>query len=276
MAVEKDKKLIDETPPVEAQANEAQSDEQLLRQALTASLLRLTAELEKAADEKPKPPWRVFLESTGGAALITVLIGGLLGASISSCFQKNAKEREFQQTLVKARTDQALIAYKDFIEKRDEFVGTTLQMVGATMSAADNYAQLVKKEYQATDGDPKAVQDKKKEHWTQIANEYNASDTKWSAECDSLKSQMSNFFQDQPEVTESFTTVEEKVNAYKICVKALVKGEKTTCEPEKTAVGESIKAFDGKQSHRTHIWKELTDPKEIQKLLKEIADAQNQ
>jgi len=42
------------------------------------------------------------------------------------------------------------------------------------------------------------------------------------------------------------------------------------------AQGRKDELRDGKKSRRTHIWKELTDPKEIQKLLKEIADAQNQ
>ena len=75
------------------------------------------AELLSFRNEKAgeKPRWQRFLESTGGAALITVLLGGIFGSCITDSLQKGAKDREFQQAWLKSRGDLALFAQKEFL-----------------------------------------------------------------------------------------------------------------------------------------------------------------
>src|ERR1044071_8086338 len=69
-----------------------------------------------------KPRWQRFLESSGGTAIVTTLIGGIFGAIISGIIQDGTREREFEQSWLKARGDQALVAYKEYLDKEQEVV----------------------------------------------------------------------------------------------------------------------------------------------------------
>ena len=65
--------------------------EQLLQhEAFIKEILTLR---DKARGDNPKPAWQRFLETTGGAALITVLIGGIMGSIITGLIQQGSKQR---------------------------------------------------------------------------------------------------------------------------------------------------------------------------------------
>src|SRR5437764_6648982 len=90
-------------------------EKQLLQhESFVAEILKRRAPSE---NNQQKPLWQRFLETTGGAAVITVLIGGIFGQIISSSIQSSLKEREFQQAWLKERGDQALVANKEYLEK---------------------------------------------------------------------------------------------------------------------------------------------------------------
>ena len=59
-----------------------------------------------------------FLGSAGGAALVTVVVGGLAGQLISCDIQNRLKAREFNDAWLKARGDQALLARREFLDSR--------------------------------------------------------------------------------------------------------------------------------------------------------------
>src|SRR6185503_4847747 len=69
-----------------------------------------------------KPVWQRFLETTGGTALITVLIGGIMGSIITGMIQISAKNREAQQARLTARNSQAQVSYKEYLDKELEIV----------------------------------------------------------------------------------------------------------------------------------------------------------
>ncbi len=70
----------------------------LRHEAFLAEVLRLRTKLDQK--QKEKLWWQRFLESSGGTALVTVLLGGLLGQLITSSVQVKQQEREFQQAWI--------------------------------------------------------------------------------------------------------------------------------------------------------------------------------
>src|SRR5258706_12053412 len=79
---------------------------------------RTIVEIIRSGELLKKPRWQVVLESGGGAALITVLIGGIAAQVINLTAQRAATRREFNNAWVKARGDQALNAYKDYVHEQ--------------------------------------------------------------------------------------------------------------------------------------------------------------
>jgi hypothetical protein len=86
--------------------------------------------------------WQWLLESSGGTALITVIIGGLMGSLITAIIQIGIKSREFEQARVKSRGDQALVAYKDYLEQQRETMKHAYQLIGNCVSASDDLIDI--------------------------------------------------------------------------------------------------------------------------------------
>ena len=81
--------------------------------------------------------WQSFLESTGGAAFITVLVGGLLAQWINIYVQEATGAREFNNAWLKARGDQALAAYKDYVTEQLKVADGLFTSVGSIVAAAE-------------------------------------------------------------------------------------------------------------------------------------------
>ena len=93
----------------------SEQDERLLNyMALVVTALRRQGE---SSESSKSAWWKSFLQPSVLAALITVLIGGIMGNIIAGTIQAGAKEREFQQSWMKARGDQALLAYKEYTDQ---------------------------------------------------------------------------------------------------------------------------------------------------------------
>lgn len=106
---------------------------------------RFVAEIDRIRNpsvSSPKPTWQRLLESTGGSALITVLIGGIFGTIITAMFQSASKDRDFEQAWIKMRGDQAMIGYKDFLDKQRETAEKVFERVGKLVSASEDLISL--------------------------------------------------------------------------------------------------------------------------------------
>jgi hypothetical protein len=108
----------------------------------------------RSASPAPSSSWKHFLESAGGAALITVAIGGLFGTVLTAMIQVGLREREFQQSWLKSRGDQALVAYKEYLDGELNIVQKAFEAIGKTVAAADNLVILTHPQF-----DPAAYAD---------------------------------------------------------------------------------------------------------------------
>jgi len=158
-----------------------------------------------------KPWWQRFLESTGGAAMITVLIGGLLGQLITWSVQKGLKEREFQEAWMKARGDQALVTYKDYLNQEQEIVRRVYEIVGSCISVSEDLIDLTKLEF----APGKSIGVEKQRN--SIRERYNTIDAQWRGEREKLGLLMSYYHRGRPEVAAAWRDLQDSVTKYNEC-----------------------------------------------------------
>src|SRR3954468_17795632 len=70
-------------------------------------------------------------------AIITVLLGGVFAQMISCDAQRRVQQREFNNTWLESRGDQALLARKEFVDGRRATLEEILRTAG-TLSAASH------------------------------------------------------------------------------------------------------------------------------------------
>lgn len=170
---------------------------------------------DKAGGSKPKPAWQRFLETTGGAALITVLVGGIMGSVITGLIQRGAKDREAQQARLTARYNQAQVTYKEYLDKELELVNRALDLVGGCTSASDDLVLMTT----SPDYDPGQYKDQQikknlEEQLMKAIDKYNQMDEKWRGEAHKLGLLMSYYL---PEVETSWQGIEAAVTAQLKC-----------------------------------------------------------
>jgi hypothetical protein len=186
----------------------------------------------RGKQESPKPWWQKILETAGGAALITVLIGGLLGQLINMSVQSYLQDRERKESARKAKNDQALLAYNKFLEQGAGKVEHAYNLIGDCIAASDNLIAVAKPEFNNN------VEQKSKANVT-----YNEMATKWRSEKIQLGLLVKYYHHNDPGVTSAWQDAQEAVTNYMICARDLEVWPGDTprpCENERTAVTNTL------------------------------------
>ncbi|HEY9286164.1 MAG TPA: hypothetical protein VIP46_22120 [Pyrinomonadaceae bacterium] len=225
-----------------------ETEKQLLEYASFAGEIIRRLSLEKKDNSKPKPSWQVFLESTGGAALITVLVGGLIagvvGQWITNEYQKGMKARET-----------SVAAYKEFLGQGKETVTQAYSIIGSVISASDDLinvsAERVNEIETYTDPETsKLVIEQRKE----ILSKFTSAASTWREEREKLGLFISYYHDAQPDVIDSWRTMQDSVTAYISCAehsllnslfmpKGRTDNSEVLCRNEKKVLYESMNRF---------------------------------
>jgi hypothetical protein len=222
---------------------------------------------DKSGGSKPKPAWQRFLETTGGAALITVLIGGIMGSIITGLIQLGAKDREAQQARLTARSNQAQVAYKEYLDKELEIVNRAFELVGSCISASEDVVLMTT----SSDYDPSQYKDRQskkdiEEQLLKAIDKYNEIDQKWKSEQYKLGLLMSYYHHGKPEVGIAWQGVQDAVSAQLKCTDDLYKAELNNsstdqykkCEGEKKRVLEGLNQLTkALEQARGHLWEDV-------------------
>jgi len=171
-----------------------------------AEILKRRVSLE--AGRPARPRWQRFLESSGGTAVITVLLGGLLGQWINWSVQKGLKDREFQQQWMKARGDQALASYNQYLNQENEIVQKIYNLIGSCISASADLIILTSPEF--APGSHTGIEAQR----TAIRDKYIETDSRWRSEREKLGLLMSYYHHGQPEVAKAWDEAQEAVTDY--------------------------------------------------------------
>jgi hypothetical protein len=223
-----------------------------------AAALRRSA-IAKLA-EKPKSRWQQFLESTGGAAFITVLIGGTLGGFITYKFQMWQKDRDTQQAILKTRTEQALLSYKEYLDKRQEVNKTAYEMLAVCISTSDNLINA----FTRSDFDPEGRSGKSLEKALNVRedarNAYVDATDKWQNQAQLTSLLLAQYHDSNPDVVTKWEAVRISVDAYLQCAESCFLAGKSGCgckDGTKSRLHENLTSFQAAiaRSH-DHFWKQ--------------------
>ena len=150
------------------------------QQAFLEELLKLrSAGPKPPGDQKPagvdqKPRWQRFLESSGGAALITVVVGTMGGAVITNLIQSYLQRQQTRQQGI-----------AEYIKGEHDTVKAVFDLVGQSIAAAENLSTLT------TEGfNPEAFQGDQRDQVLKqrkaIRDEFNTWDEQWRSHRETL------------------------------------------------------------------------------------------
>jgi hypothetical protein len=223
--------------------------------------------------EPLKPAWQRFLESSGGTALITVIIGGIFGAVISGMIQSSAKDREFQQSWLKARGDQALTAYKEHLTKQQEVVNRAYDLIGKSISAGEDLIAISGVEFSVAsyEGEQRRRIEK---HRADVIDKFNSSDAAWRSERDSIGLMIDYYHPRQDAVLNAWQGVENSVTGYLNCAEKwrsenpVVEDTSQACGNVRNDLTLNLKEF-GKtlETSRTYAWEGWESPDKLKEQL---------
>lgn len=191
------------------------SDEQetmIAHESFMAEVLKYRQPLNP--EGKAKPKWLLFLESAGGAALITLLIGGILGGIITAIVQEYQKDREFQQAWLKTRSEMELATAKEYRDRELEIVSQAYDLLGRCITVSDDLIYLTSPVF-----DPINYEDSlnvKKQRLTMLTN-YNNCVREWREKREKLKLLVSYYHQGYAEVVQAWQNVQDLATGYMEC-----------------------------------------------------------
>jgi hypothetical protein len=239
----------DALPPADSVLSDR--DERLLNYlALVAQVLQRQVNPPQTTNEKTFRA--AFREPTVVATLITVLIGGIAATLITGIIQWRAGIREFDQTWLKSRGDQALVSYKEYLDQEQAFMKRTYSLIGACVSASDRLVSLTKSTWRQRFVGPEFIA--VRTQMRDIRQNYNQTNAKWHSEGEELGLLMDYYHPDQPKLRDSWKNVQQSVTNYLDC------GEKWHSEHPLTKPAPSDGAVKGAcKSQHDSLIKDLND-----------------
>jgi hypothetical protein len=220
-----------------------------------------------------KAGWLRFLESSGGTALITVVLGGIVGSAITALVQSGLKEREFQQAWLKARGDQALAAYQQYAESELKTVEKSYDLIGRMLAAAENLISLTEPRFDlaAFAGEDQV---RVREQRLALRREYNEADATWRRNREVLGLLMAYYHPGGPQVRAAWRSVQDAVDGYAACALAWYTAHREpsdsqgACRTEQQRVQQALDGLNGAiESARQYPWEGWESPERMQQRL---------
>lgn len=192
---------------------------------------------EARRSDDGKPSWQRFLESTGGAALVTVLLGGVLGNWIAGALAER-----------RAVNERMYLTHQEYLEARLATIRPTLERIGHTVAAAEDLITITRPDFDprkyAEGPDRNATLAKRR----QIREAYNAADAEWRREKETLGYLLVYYHSDGRGVAGSWNQLEDAVTGFVDCARRWWvehKGEPTedaasACGPERAGVNQAM------------------------------------
>ncbi len=196
-------------PPADAGWTEEQR-RLLDHERFQAEVERMRRGSGRSGGDGGKPAWQRFLESTGGAALITVLLGGILGNWIAGQFEA-----------ARAENERRALTHEKYLAARLATVQPLLERVGGTVRASEDLITLTRPDWEPSPArfpDPterQATLDKRRE----IREAYNQADADWRSEKDSLGYLLAYYHGGSSEVSTAWSTLSTALTAYVDCAR---------------------------------------------------------
>jgi len=216
-----------------------------------------------------------FLESAGGAALLTVLIGGLAGSLISAQFQRAAKGREFQQAFLRARADQSLAAYRQHLQSELAATQRIFDEVGAAISSANDLLDLTEPPFDPARFPPDR-QPRIREQRSSIAHQFNEAAGRWRRDKESLGLVLA-YYHPSASIINVWSTLQKSIDDLLECAEQYydrwpdTKSSKSACRNQEKVVRSGLLDLQRElQKVRRYPWEWLDSPGNVRKQLEAL------
>lgn len=221
-----------------------------------------------------------FWQSGSGTALITVLLGGALGQFISCDVQNRLKEREFNDTWLKSRGDQALAARTEFMRTRRETFENVIATTARLANASEELLYVMSPAFKL-DNLQGANRERVRAEQEKLVNAYRTADLEWGTKRFTFDFAVGYFGEQDPKVISAWRGVRSSVDKYRKCAgdeynKWYVAGQakqtysysETTCKPEEAAVSSALQQLGSTFAVRADYgWRGWDDPQQLKKAL---------
>jgi hypothetical protein len=182
-----------------------------------------------------KPPWQRFFESTGGTALITVLLGGVLGNWIAGGYEER-----------RALNERRYLTHQEYLEERLATIRPTLERVGQTVAAAEDLITITRPDF-----DPRRYAEGQDRDDTlakrkQIREDYNDADVMWRREKAKLGYLLAYYHPGSAEVSAAWREFDDAVTSFVDCARSwwIANAGKPTeaaaCEEDRAAIDQTM------------------------------------
>ncbi len=217
---------------------------------------RFIAEVLAIRDPRPASgsttgPFLKFLQSSAGTALITVVVGGLMGSIVSAVFQMYSKQREMQ-----------LSAYQQKLNKRQETIAATFDLIGTSFAPADTLYRFRTELGNSPSGMSPAQQGDWQKKWDGIRQEFEEARRKWSSSEKRTMLSLGYYFGDDRELKDAWKKVNTSLTAYFDYVSSNCRdGSPTLCKSEIDKTRTDLnKAVDNLGCRLESASRETSDP----------------
>ena len=172
----------------------------------------------RQSDRKPeKRSIEKFLTSAGGAALITVLLGGVAAQVVSCDAQRRAQQREFNNTWLKARGDQALTARKGFVDGRRAALAEIMNVIGRVAAASSDLLDITHPSF-TTVGRSAQNSALMLAEQTRVANKFTDAELAWAPAQQRFSYTVGYFSGGDKDVTNAWQNLRSSVNDLRRCM----------------------------------------------------------
>lgn len=181
----------------------AEQEQALRHETFIAEVLKKRKSPER--DEGPKPTWLLFLESAGGVALITVLLGSAGAALLNELVQEELKKREL-----------AAAAYQDRVKQQQQVIIQASELIASSIDTSEDLIQLWAEGF-----NPLRFSGVQRERIVTYRNgvreKYNTVDSQWRVQSLTVALSVGLLGKAQDNLTKGWRKVQQSVNAYKQC-----------------------------------------------------------
>ncbi len=184
----------------------------------TPTQLRAAAYVEEKAEsastvvagKQIKPQWQIFLESIGGAAIITVFGGGIIGALLTSFLQRGAKEREILLQRLDADKQRSLQREQVYLEDELKVAAEILEMVTAVRSKSENLTRLTTTRFSQKDNPSVELKD----YRNQVRSDFNHLVDTWRSRREILGALLGTYHKQDSEIVKHWIGLRRATTAF--------------------------------------------------------------
>lgn len=189
-----------------------------------------------------KPAWQRFLESAGGAALVTVLLGGLLGNWIAGALEER-----------RAGNERRYLTHEKYLEQRLATIRPTLERIGHTVAAAEDLITITRPDFDPESYAEGPGRDATLAKRQEIREAYNEADSEWRREKENLGYLLAYYHPGGSGVAGAWGRLEAAVTGFVDCARTWwvenarepTEGAASACDRERTAVDRAMKELIG-------------------------------